>query len=116
MKVEASKIMSRDNESLTLCPKFQQAFAILGKKWNGLIIQVLLDGPHRFRDITEKIPEVSDRVLVERLKELEAVDIVTKDLDETCQLNCGYMLTEKGYDLKQALVHIQKWANRWITL
>lgn len=109
-------MMSPENESLPLCPKFQQAFAILGKKWNGLIIQVLLDGPHRFCEITEKIPEVSDRVLVERLKELEAVGIVTKNLDKACQLNCGYMLTEKGYDLKQALTYIQQWADHWITL
>lgn len=69
-----------------------------------------------FEILPKKYPKSVNRVLVERLKELEAVDIVTKDLDETCQLNCGYMLTEKGYDLEQSLVHIQKWANRWITL
>ena len=66
-------------ESFVLCPKFEKSFSILGKKWNGLIIDVLLErGPQRFGELKEKIPMLSDRVLVERLKELEAEGIITK--------------------------------------
>ena len=50
-------------ESFVLCPKFEKSFSILGKKWNGLIIDVLLErGPQRFGELKEKIPMLSDRV------------------------------------------------------
>ena len=53
-----------------ICPKFEKTFSILGKKWTGLIIEVLMDGDKRFKELAAQIPNVSDRVLVERLKEL----------------------------------------------
>ncbi|MGH2245745.1 winged helix-turn-helix transcriptional regulator, partial [Enterococcus faecalis] len=66
-------------ESSALCPKFEKSFSILGKNWNGLIIDVLLErGPQRFDELKVKIPMLSDRVLVDRLKELEAEGIITK--------------------------------------
>ena len=84
---------------VTFSASFEKSFSILGKKWNGLIIDVLLErGPQRFGELKEKIPMLSDRVLVERLKELEAEGIITK------AVRCGegnrleYFLTEKGED------------------
>ncbi|GAB2492563.1 helix-turn-helix domain-containing protein [Alkalibacterium psychrotolerans] len=97
-----------------ICPRFEQTFAILGKKWTGLIIDVLLDGPRRFKDVSHAIPGVSDRVLVERLKELEQQEIVTRDLDETCDIRSGYRLTEKGKSLENVMNEVQLWANQWI--
>jgi DNA-binding HxlR family transcriptional regulator len=97
-----------------ICPKFEQTFAILGKKWTGLIIDVLLDGPRRFKDLSQAISGVSDRVLVERLKELEKEDIVTRDLDDSCEMKSGYCLTEKGKSLKNVMTEIQEWADQWI--
>lgn len=97
-----------------ICPKFEQTFAILGKKWTGLIIDVLLDGPRRFKDLSQSIPGVSDRVLVERLKELENECIVTRDLDETCDLRTGYSLTEKGKALNSVMSEVQVWADQWV--
>ena len=71
------------SQQVALCPKFQHTFEILGKKWNGLILEVLLNnGNSRFKDIAQLIPRCSDRVLVERLKELESegpVDRLTQD-------------------------------------
>lgn len=100
----------------SLCPKFEKAFAILGKKWNGLIIDVLLEnGPQRFGELRQKIPELSDRVLVERLKELEVEGIIAKAVrcDESSRLE--YFLTQKGADLQQAMEQIQGWAEKWVT-
>ncbi|SFK25309.1 DNA-binding transcriptional regulator, HxlR family [Marinilactibacillus piezotolerans] len=98
-----------------ICPKFEQTFSILGKKWTGLIIDVLLEGPHRFKDLSQSIPEVSDRVLVERLKELEQTGIVTKELDENCELRSGYCLTTKGLALESVMKEVQSWADEWIS-
>ncbi|MFD1899775.1 winged helix-turn-helix transcriptional regulator [Enterococcus termitis] len=100
----------------SLCPKFEKAFAILGKKWNGLIIDVLLEnGPQRFGELRQKIPELSDRVLVERLKELEGEGVISKAVrcDESSRLE--YFLTDKGKDLQQAMEQIQQWAEKWVT-
>ena len=71
--------LTKTNDSTqdkVICPKFEQTFSILGKKWTGLIIDVLLDGPRRFKDISSAISGVSDRVLVERLKELERISMI----------------------------------------
>nr|WP_242595765.1 helix-turn-helix domain-containing protein [Enterococcus sp. MJM12] len=91
-----------------MCPKFEKAFSILGKKWNGLILDVLLeDGAQRFVDLANKIPEVSDRVLVERLRELDAEGIVAKE-------DNLYQLTAKGHDLETSLIAVKDWGNKWI--
>ncbi|MHC5248051.1 winged helix-turn-helix transcriptional regulator [Enterococcus sp. HY326] len=99
-----------------ICPKFEKTFSILGKKWNGLIIEVLLDnGPQRFVDIAGKIPQVSDRLLVERLKELEREGIVTREV--SCKENnrSEYLLTKKGADLRLAMTQIHQWGDKWLT-
>lgn len=100
----------------SLCPKFEKAFAILGKKWNGLIIDVLLEnGPQRFGELRQKIPVLSDRVLVERLKELETEGIIAKEVSCTESSRLGYLLTEKGEALQYAMEQIQQWAEKWVT-
>ena len=107
--------MAQTKESeKVICPRFEQTFSILGKKWTGLIIDVLLDGPRRFKDLSQAIPGVSDRVLVERLKELQKEEIVTRDLDDTCDIRSGYRLTAKGKALRNVMNEVQEWANQWI--
>ncbi len=97
-----------------LCPKFEAAFEFIGKKWTGLIIRVLLEGPKRFSDIRQLIPELSDRMLTERFKALEAEGIVKRNVYPETPVRIEYELTEKGRDLKDALDQIQKWAERWM--
>ena len=96
-----------------LCPKFEVAFAIIAKKWNGLLIRVLLDGPKRFSEIRSFIPELSDKVLADKLKDLERLNIVNRvDYVKTPVL-VEYSLTEKGKALKPVLDEIQRWAGEW---
>lgn len=98
-----------------LCPKFEKAFSILGKKWNGLIINVLLEkSPQRFSELKHKIPMLSDRVLVERLKELEEEGIVTKAYPCHESNRLEYFLTEKGLDLQKVMGQITLWAEKWV--
>jgi Predicted transcriptional regulators len=96
-----------------LCPKFEWTFSILGKKWNGLIIDVLLNlGPQRFKDIANKVSKCSDRVLVERLKELESDGIVMRKTYRNSAL-IEYALTEKGQDLVDVMRSIHGWSEKW---
>lgn len=99
----------------TLCPKFEKCFQILGKKWNGLIIDVLLEGgPQRFVDLAAKIPEVSDRVLTERLKELEAQGIIERAVACAGQKRMDYCLTEKGLSLEKVMKEVHQWGDAWM--
>ncbi|WP_174705934.1 winged helix-turn-helix transcriptional regulator [Tetragenococcus osmophilus] len=101
--------METKETTYTLCPKFEKAFSILGKKWNGLIIDVLLqEKEQRFVDMAHKIPMLSDRVLTERLKELEKEGIVSKTDDL-------YQLTDKGVGLKEVLDSVRNWSQDWLT-
>ncbi|CAM3107429.1 winged helix-turn-helix transcriptional regulator [Lactiplantibacillus plajomi] len=98
-----------------LCPKFEKTFSILGKKWNGLIIDVLLeDGPQRFKNLARRIPKCSDRVLVVRLKELEANGIVSRVTHRDSAL-IEYRLTTKGKDLRQVMDTVHAWSDKWFS-
>jgi DNA-binding HxlR family transcriptional regulator len=96
-----------------LCPKFEAAFEILGKRWTGLIIKVLLDGPKRFKDISESITGMSDRMLSERFKELELAGILIRHVYPETPVRIEYELTEKGRALHIAMSEVQKWAEAW---
>lgn len=99
---------------MELCPKFEKAFQLLGKKWNGLIIRSLMDGPKRFSDIKALIPELSDRMLTERFKELESEEIVVRKVFPDIPVRIEYSLSDKGCDLKASMDNIQQWAEKWI--
>ncbi len=102
-------------ENFTLCPKFEKTFSILGKKWNGLIIEVLLnEGSVRFKDLVASVSKCSDRVLVERLKELEHCGIVTRNTyDDTSRVD--YSLTDKGQELAPVMEAAHQWGDKWFS-
>ena len=96
-----------------LCPRFEDAFELLGKRWTGLIIKVLLSGPKRFKDISDVIPNMSDRMLSERFKELEAAGIIIRHVYPETPVRIEYELTDKGKDLESTMIEVQKWAEKW---
>lgn len=90
-----------------------QAFDILGKRWNGLIIHVLMDGEKRFSDIADLIPQISSRMLAQRLKELEQYNVIERTVYPETPVRILYSLTECGRDLSSSLASISDWAKRW---
>ncbi|MEA4826320.1 winged helix-turn-helix transcriptional regulator [Clostridium sp. JNZ J1-5] len=100
-------------EKFHLCPKFESAFELLGKRWTGLIIRSLLGGSKRFSDIQEAIPNLSARMLTERFKELEEQGIIIRRVYPEVPVRIEYEITEKGRDLGNAMDEIQKWAEKW---
>src|SRR5436189_6415820 len=60
------------------CSQYHQAVELVGKRWTGAILFVLLEGPARFSEIKDCVPDLSDRLLSERLKELEGEGIVER--------------------------------------
>lgn len=102
------------NINVNLCPKFENAFQLLGKRWNGMILRVLFQGAVRFRDISANIPSMSDKMLVDRLKELEQAGLVTRSVYPETPVRIEYHLTEKGMALEPALDEVQTWAENWM--
>ena len=98
-----------------LCTRFHRAVELIGGRWTGAVIQLLLNGRMRFAELRDAIPEISDRMLSERLRELEAEGIVDRIVVPETPVRVEYQLTEKGRALEQALASVGKWAERWIT-
>lgn len=101
-------------DSMHLCPKFENAFELLGKRWTGLIIRVLMNGPMRFKDISAMIPGMSDRMLTERFKELEQQGIINRHVYPEMPIRIEYELTDKGRALRLVMDEVQKWGDQWL--
>ncbi|MNN00387.1 MULTISPECIES: winged helix-turn-helix transcriptional regulator [Clostridium] len=100
-------------EKYHMCPKFENAFELLGKRWTGLIIRTLMSGQKRFSDIADAIPNMSARMLTERFKELEKEGIITRKVYPEIPVRIEYELSEKGKELEATMDEIQKWAEKW---
>ena len=92
------------------CSLYHRAIELVGKRWTGAILLVLLDGPLHFSGIRQLVPELSDRLLSERLKELEAAGIVERRVIDGMPVRVEYRLTEKGRALEPALASLKEWA------
>jgi DNA-binding HxlR family transcriptional regulator len=97
------------------CPLFHEAIELIGRRWSGAIVKVLLDGPRRFSEIRDAVPELSDRLLSERLKDLESHGIVQRTVTPGHPVRVEYGLTEMGASLEPALGELQVWAKRWLS-
>ncbi len=97
----------------TVCPYFHQAIELIGRRWTGAIVQVLMTGRRRYCDLRTAIPDVSDRMLSERLRELEAEGIVRRIVTPETPVRVEYELSKKGRALEQALSAVAEWAETW---
>ena len=109
--------MTRNNESpLPVCSRFHQAVELIGGRWTGAIIQTLLQGKTRYALIKAAIPDITDRMLSERLRSLESEELLTRRVVPESPVRVEYELTEKGRSLESSLNEIGTWAERWIPL
>jgi DNA-binding HxlR family transcriptional regulator len=97
----------------SICESFQRAAELVGKRWTPQIVWVLLDGPRRYSAVREAIPEISDTLLSERLRELEAASIVARAVTPSTPVLIEYALTERGRDLAGVIDGLSAWADRW---
>jgi DNA-binding HxlR family transcriptional regulator len=73
-----------------------------------------MDGPLRFSEISQAVPELSSRLLSQRLKELEVRGIVERTVHPTSPIRVDYQLSQTGRELEPALSELQRWAARWL--
>lgn len=101
------------DEVSAYCPVFQNTVELIGRRWSGAIIRSLLAGSVRFGEILSRVPGLSDRLLSERLRELESAGIVTRSVFPEVPVRIEYHLTEKGRELEQIVAAIDSWGSRW---
>jgi len=98
------------------CPTFHKAVELIGKRWTGAIIRAMRSGRVRFSDISDAVPGLHDRLLSERLKELEHEGIVERVVIPETPVRIEYHLTGKGQDLDGVMDAVSIWAERWVTV
>src|ERR1700736_3368837 len=96
------------------CPLYHEAVELVGRRWTGAILRVLMDGPMRFSEIAQAVPELSDRLLSERMKQLEGRGIVFRRVLPGPPIRVEYSLSRMGRELQPALSELERWANRWL--
>ena len=99
--------------SPAVCAVFHEAIELIGRRWTGAIISVLLERPCRYATLRSAMPDITDRMLSERLRELEQEGIVTRTVVPETPVRVEYALTEKGRALGDAVAAIRAWAHDW---
>ena len=98
----------------TICSRFQTAADLVGKRWTALIVQQLEPKPRRYRELAEALDVVSERMLIQRLRELERAGVVERRLIDDQPVRVEYRLTDKGRALGRVVGGLQRWAEKWV--
>jgi DNA-binding HxlR family transcriptional regulator len=96
-----------------VCPHFHAAIELIGKRWTGAIVCALTERPMRFGELGKAVPGLSDRLLSQRLRELEEEGLVQRDVEAGSPVRVTYSLTEMGHELDPAIRELRIWARRW---
>lgn len=100
-------------EGAALCLHYQAAVEFIGRRWMGAIVFVLLKGPHRFNELLSAVPGISDRLLTERLRELQAHGMIVRRVIPESPVRVEYELTEAGRGLHDVVSAVSDWAHKW---
>jgi DNA-binding HxlR family transcriptional regulator len=101
------------DEERTVCESFQRAAQLVGQRWVPQIVWVLLAGGRRYSAVRDAIPEISDTLLSERLRELEEAGVVTRTVTPSTPVLIEYGLSERGRELANVMDGLSTWAERW---
>ena len=106
--------MTDSPEISPVCTRFHKAIELIGSRWTGAILQTLLQGRSRYASVKAAVPEITDRMLSERLRSLEAEGLLLRTVVPESPVRVEYELTRKGRELQNALREIATWAETWI--
>ncbi len=107
------EVISAQEQPAGVCPHFHAAIELIGKRWTGAIVCALTERPLRFGELAKTVPGLSDRLLSQRLRELEEEGLVEREVEPGSPVHVTYSLTEAGAELRPAIVELKAWARRW---
>jgi DNA-binding HxlR family transcriptional regulator len=96
-----------------ICPHFHHAIELIGKRWTGAIVCALTERSMRYAELGKAVPGLSDRLLSQRLRELEEEGLVERQVEAGAPVRVVYSLTQAGQELNPALSELKSWAKRW---
>jgi DNA-binding HxlR family transcriptional regulator len=97
-----------------VCPRYHHAVELIGRRWTGAVVRLLTERPHRFSELLAQVPGLSDRLLTERLRELENEGLVIRTVQPGPPVRVEYTLTDKGHELEPVVSAIATWAEKWL--
>ena len=103
------------DSSSQVCTKFHHAVELIGRRWSGAIISSMISGPRCFNEFLAAVPGLSDRLLTERLRELESEGLVRRTVLTGPPIRVSYELTASGKDLEPAIEALSHWAEKWVS-
>ena len=109
-------VMHKTAAPSSFCPRFHTAVELIGRRWTGTILRAMRGGKVRFSDIAHAVPGLHDRLLADRLRELEAAGVIRRDVIPETPVRIEYHLTEMGHDLDGVMDAISDWAEKWVEL
>ena len=117
MSKKARQVRSKKTQGpARFCPRFHHAVELIGRRWSGAILNAMLPGSQCFNELLATVPGLSDRLLTERLRELEAEGLVRRSVIPGPPVRVSYEMTEAGKDLEPVIRALGKWADRWVTI
>ena len=118
MHLRETPVQSADHEDglSAFCPRFQYAIELIGRRWVGAVLRVLVAGPARFNELLAAVPNLSDRLLTERLRELEREGLVSRTVSPDRPIRVTYELTDCGRSLSEIICTVGTWSERWVEL
>jgi DNA-binding HxlR family transcriptional regulator len=109
---ELMAAVASDGSCEPLGEPLSRVMTLLGKRWSGIILSALMQGPMRFNEIKRAVPGVSDRVLTERLGEFQALQLVSRTVTDATPLRIEYALTDRGEAMRPAITELTRWAEQ----
>jgi DNA-binding HxlR family transcriptional regulator len=100
-------------DAVAVCDRFHHAIELIGRRWTGAIIFILLRSRRRFADLRAGIPDITDRMLSDRLRELEQEGVLERIVIPETPVRIEYALSKKGRALASAFQAIGDWAHKW---
>jgi DNA-binding HxlR family transcriptional regulator len=113
--VEPTSASEQTGARASVCPHFHHAVELVGRRWAGAILWALSERPHYFAELSLAVPGMSDRLLSQRLRELEGEGLVARTVEDGngSRPRVSYALTEKGQALRPTLEELKRWAGDW---
>lgn len=112
-KDEAARAIHHEHPNERHCSNFQRAVELVGRRWNGAILFAASRGASRYREFLASIPGLSERLLAQRLRELEEAELVSRTVSPTVPVQVRYSLTNRGQELIDAMQPLADWSERW---
>ena len=100
----------------SVCVRFHTAIELIGTRWTGAILRAVFTGQHRYAQIRSAVPGLSDTMLTQRLRMMEAEGLLERQVIASSPVQVEYHLTAMGRDLEPVLEAVIAWSHKWIPL